>query len=530
MEEMIPSRLFTKVLGVLVFLYGVTLAAVAVFSAWVLTAGLTEEYQTKGVAIARSIAGASVETLLYRDEATVQALIDQYLDTPGVSYVFVADARGEIISHTFAPSIPQAVRTLTPSRGGGQARQLSVEGVGEVIDVAAPILEGEIGVVHVGMDRGVIASSVRSVVLKEVVLLSLIFFGGCQVAFVVVRKATSPLRKMAAMLEEIAKGEGDLTRRIEIRTRDEVGETARWFNVFIGKIHDLVVQLKAAVAQTGGAADQLSATASQLSAGTQEQASSLEAAAARLGEITLAVRQNAERVRQANQLARLSRVTAEQGGRVVGEAVGAMNAIIRSSRKVAEITSAIDEIAFRTNLLALNAAVEAARAGAQGRGFAVVAAEVRALAQGAAAAAREIKDLIRDAVTTVEKGSELVGKSGKALGEIVLSANGVSDVLAEITAAATEQSTGIDEVNRAASQIDAVVRQSAAQAQQVSSTADGLSRQAEDLRAVTGQFRVCQDEVRSSPAAPTTWRRGRVEQPKAAPLSGRSECVDAASC
>jgi methyl-accepting chemotaxis protein len=216
----------------------------------------------------------------------------------------------------------------------------------------------------------------------------------------------------------------------------------------------------------------------------------LEETAASLEEITGTVKQNADNARQANQLAVGSRDTAEKGGEVVTQAVSAMGEINQSSKKIADIITTIDEIAFQTNLLALNAAVEAARAGEQGRGFAVVAAEVRSLAQRSATAAKEIKALIQDSVQKVQDGSELVNKSGQTLQEIVSSVKKVTDIIGEIAAASQEQSGGIDQVNKAVGQMDQVVQSNAAQTEELASTAQSLTAQARQLQALVGRFRI----------------------------------------
>jgi methyl-accepting chemotaxis protein len=207
-------------------------------------------------------------------------------------------------------------------------------------------------------------------------------------------------------------------------------------------------------------------------------------------------------VRQANALAEASRTAAERGGAVVHDAVVAMGEINRSSKRIADIITTIDEIAFQTNLLALNAAVEAARAGEQGRGFAVVAAEVRNLAQRSATAAKEIKGLIQDSVGKVEVGSELVNKSGATLQEIVGSVKRVTDVIGEIAAASREQATGVDQVNQAVTQMDRVVQANAAQTEEMSSTAQALAAQAGRLQELVGRFKVA--EAYPATGAPAT--------------------------
>jgi methyl-accepting chemotaxis protein len=205
-------------------------------------------------------------------------------------------------------------------------------------------------------------------------------------------------------------------------------------------------------------------------------------------EMTTTVKQNADNAGQANQLALAARDQAEQGGMVVGKAVQAMSGINDSARKIADIISVIDEIAFQTNLLALNAAVEAARAGEQGRGFAVVASEVRNLAGRSATAAKEIKDLIQDSVKKVSDGSLLVTQSGQTLEQIVTSVKKVSDIVAEIAAASREQSLGIEQVGRAVMQMDELTQQNAALVEQATAASQGMTTEAGGLNEMMARY------------------------------------------
>jgi methyl-accepting chemotaxis protein len=211
-------------------------------------------------------------------------------------------------------------------------------------------------------------------------------------------------------------------------------------------------------------------------------------------EMTTAVRQSADNAAQANQLATAARAQAEKGGAVVATAVRAMAGINESSRRIADIISVIDEIAFQTNLLALNAAVEAARAGEQGRGFAVVASEVRSLAGRSATAAKEIKGLITDSVKKVEEGSVLVGESGETLDQINTSVKKVADIIAEIAASSREQSNGIDQVNKAVTQMDEMTQQNAALVEQASAASQAVARKAADLNALVDRYRTHEGE------------------------------------
>jgi methyl-accepting chemotaxis protein len=373
-----------------------------------------------------------------------------------------------------------------------------------------PFVEEQVAELNAAMESIVVAADNLSNRALVVTLLAMALgiLGGC----LVTRSITRPVNVAVATMKDIAEGEGDLTARLDASGRDEIGQLASAFNQFVGKIQDVIRQAVTAAEQVTAASQQLSAASEQLSSGAQEQASSLEETAASLEEITGTVKQNADNAKQANQLAVGSRDTAEKGGEVVTNAVSAMGEINKSSKKIADIITTIDEIAFQTNLLALNAAVEAARAGEQGRGFAVVAAEVRSLAQRSATAAKEIKGLIQDSVQKVQDGSELVNKSGQTLQEIVSSVKKVTDIIGEISAASQEQSGGIDQVNKAVSQMDQVVQSNAAQTEELSSTAQSLSGQAQQLQALVGRFKLGQvthaTPVISRPAASVTHSTG----------------------
>jgi methyl-accepting chemotaxis protein len=243
------------------------------------------------------------------------------------------------------------------------------------------------------------------------------------------------------------------------------------------------------------ASAQIASGNQDLSSRTEQQASSLEETASSMEELTSTVRQNADNARQANQLAVTASDIAVKGGTVVSQVVDTMDAINTSSKKIVDIISVIDGIAFQTNILALNAAVEAARAGEQGRGFAVVAAEVRNLAQRSASAAREIKGLIDDSVEKVESGSRLVGEAGATMDEIVASIKRVHDIMGEITAASVEQSDGIEQVNQAVAQMDQVTQQNAALVEEAAAAAESLQDQAKNLVDVVSVFQTSGNQM-----------------------------------
>ncbi|WP_423159659.1 methyl-accepting chemotaxis protein [Stenotrophomonas geniculata] len=296
------------------------------------------------------------------------------------------------------------------------------------------------------------------------------------------------LGKLSQLLSAIA--EGDLTARMHgdyqgvfARMRDDANTT-------VAQLTQIVGQIQASASSITLAAGEIASGNSDLSRRTEQQAANLEETAASMEELTSTVRQNAEHARQANQLAIGAQSVASQGGSVVGQVVSTMSAIEASSKKIAEIISVIDGIAFQTNILALNAAVEAARAGEQGRGFAVVASEVRTLAQRSAAAAKEIKGLIDDSVGKVTEGSSLVHQAGSTMGEIVASVQRVTDIMAEISAASQEQSAGIEQVNQTVVQMDETTQQNAALVEEATAAARAMEEQAGQLADAVAIFRL----------------------------------------
>ena len=287
-----------------------------------------------------------------------------------------------------------------------------------------------------------------------------------------------------------AMADADMTQTITNDYPGLFGQTKDAINTTVNNLQKLVIDVKSSVDSIGTASKEIASGNTDLSQRTEEQASSLEETAASMEELTSTVKQNAESAKQANQLAHNASTVAQKGGSVVQQVVGTMSSINDSSRKIVDIISVIDGIAFQTNILALNAAVEAARAGEQGRGFAVVAAEVRNLAQRSAAAAKEIKNLIGDSVEKVDVGTKLVDDAGKTMEEIVNAVKRVTDIMSEISAASNEQSQGIEQINRAITQMDEVTQQNAALVEEAAAAAESLEEEAQSLTRSVSVFKL----------------------------------------
>ena len=305
------------------------------------------------------------------------------------------------------------------------------------------------------------------------------------------------LQSLSTLLRAIA--DGDLTQRMEGDFHGVFASMRDDANASVSQLTEIVGRIQGASSSINLAAGEIAQGNSDLSRRTEQQAANLEETAASMEELTSTVKQNAEHARQANQLAIGATSVASQGGDVVSQVVTRMREIEVSSKKIAEIISVIDGIAFQTNILALNAAVEAARAGEQGRGFAVVASEVRTLAQRSANAAKEIKGLIDDSVGRVADGSALVHKAGATMGEIVASVQRVTDIMSEIAAASQEQSVGIEQVNQTITQMDETTQQNAALVEEATAAARAMEAQAGALTEAVSMFKLgCEPAVRQA--------------------------------
>jgi methyl-accepting chemotaxis protein len=328
--------------------------------------------------------------------------------------------------------------------------------------------------------------------------------------------------------------EGNYAREIRVDGSDEIARIMHALKAMQGKLSGVLGGVKESAITVATAARQIKAGTSDLSSRTEQQAANLEETASSIEEMTTTVKQNADNAKLANKLAQAARDQAEHGGTVVEQAVSAMGAIDVASKRISDIISVIDEIAFQTNLLALNAAVEAARAGDQGRGFAVVASEVRSLAQRSASAAKEIKGLIHDSVEKVEEGSRLVSESGRHLHEIVASVKKVSDVVGEISNASQEQAASAEEISRAVMQMDESTQQNAAMVEEANAAAASMNDQATRLSELTAFFKLREGvgsgaSSAESVAAFASAQPTKTTRAPALPLASRPSAVFAAA-
>ena len=327
---------------------------------------------------------------------------------------------------------------------------------------------------------------------------------GALLAFTVTRSIVQPVQRGKQAAESIA--DGDLTHPIEASGNDETGQLLQALATMQSRLATIVGNVRHNAEGVATASVEIASGNNDLSARTEQQASALQQTAASMEELGSTVRQNADNARTANQLAMSASTVAQQGGDVVAEVVETMKGINDSSRKIADIISVIDGIAFQTNILALNAAVEAARAGEQGRGFAVVAGEVRSLAGRSAEAAKEIKGLIGTSVERVERGTALVDKAGATMSEVVASIRRVTEIMGEISAASSEQSQGVSQVGEAITQMDQATQQNAALVEQSAAAADSLKTQAGQLVDAVAVFRLSANTTRHDDATPAPVR------------------------
>ncbi len=311
---------------------------------------------------------------------------------------------------------------------------------------------------------------------------------GLAVALWLSRTITRPIQRTVTAMENIAAGEGDLTRRLDDSGRDELSALAKQFNAFVGRMQQTLREVRISSVSVNQTAGEIAKSSEELSTRTEQAAANLQETSASMEEITSTVNHSADAAHQANQLVQSTAEVARQGADAMGQVERTMDDINTSASEISEIITMIDALAFQTNILALNASVEAARAGEHGRGFAVVAEEVRTLANRSSEASRQIRGLIDTSLSHTDSGSKLVRSTAHTMKDIVESVTRVTDVIAEISAGTKEQSTGIGQINTAVAEMDTMTQQNAAMVQQSTSAASEMREHAQHLNQLIDSF------------------------------------------
>ena len=425
----------------------------------------------------------------------------------GDGYAFLLDKSGLVLAHSDQNKVLKPAKELSTDLGVDNLDNLSKQNEPIVTDIGGKshflflqkITGSDIYLALVVNKKKALEALDQLLMISGVVFLAVLAVV-LPLSTWLVGRMLAGLQRVRNAMSDIAQGGGDLTRKIDVEGEDEVAQTAEAFNRFLEQLRVMVVDVRRATDSITVGATEIATGNMDLSGRTEQQASSLEETAASMEALTEAVKHNADNAREANRMAVNASDVATQGGEVVSKVVNTMQGISDSSRKIVDIISVIEGIAFQTNILALNAAVEAARAGEQGRGFAVVASEVRTLAQRSAAAAQEIKSLIEDSVSKVNEGSDLVDKAGQAMNRIVSAVDQVAAIINEITSASVEQSDGIQQVNVALAHMDEATQQNAALVEEAAAAAGSLEEQANILKTAMSAFRM---EHQNSPARVT---------------------------
>jgi len=413
------------------------------------------------------------------------------------SFAFLVDRDGMMLAHPEAQWINKPVRDWNPEltaerlnslAGNDASKEIVLDGAPKLVQAVA--VKGTEWTLLVAIDKADVNVGMRHATQSSLIAIVLVAALAALVLGLITAAVFRRLSQVRNAMDSIGSGNGDLTMRLPEDGKDEVSQIARSFNVFVQKITTILQEIRHTSDAVKVSSSEIASGNLDLSGRTEQQAGALEQTASAMEELTSTVKQNSDNARQANQLALAASAIAREGGEVVGNVVATMEAINQSSRQIVDIIGVIDGIAFQTNILALNAAVEAARAGEQGRGFAVVASEVRSLAQRSAQAAKEIKVLIDSSVSKVSDGGLLVEKAGQTMVEIVDSVKNVSAIVSEIANASSEQSTGIEEINRAITHMDEATQQNAALVEQAAAAAQSLQDQATSLATIVSGFKM----------------------------------------
>ena len=416
-----------------------------------------------------------------------------------VSYVA---AQGKFIDLVNAGKVDEAKTLLLGDMYAGQKSYFAA--VDDMIKFQGTQMDASANDAH---------AAVASMKLMMTIAMAFALVAAVLMGLWIIRAITGPINQAVGIARAVA--DGDLSQQFEVSGNSETGLLLMALKDMQASLSSVVSNVRQGSEGVSTASAEIASGNHDLSARTESQASALEQTAASMEQLSATVKQNADSARQANQLAASASTVAVKGGEVVAQVVDTMKGINDASRKIADIISVIDGIAFQTNILALNAAVEAARAGEQGRGFAVVASEVRSLAGRSAEAAKEIKTLINASVERVEQGTALVDQAGSTMTEVVSSIKRVTDLMGEISAASNEQSLGVSQVGEAVTQMDQVTQQNAALVEEMAAAASGLQSQAQDLVKVVAVFNLGGNTSQHSLAPRPTAVRAPVAAAKA---------------
>ncbi len=413
------------------------------------------------------------------------------------SFAYLVDDKGRVIAHPDKALTLKDAAQAVPGMDGARLRQMLDGSEQQTVQLptgaywlsARRVPNTDWSLVlaqHQGDALAGVGTAARTALGLSAVLLALTAAALAALTSLLLRRLT----KLREAMQEVASGDGDLTRRLDASGDDELSHVGESFNRFVSKMAATLGSIRQTTDSVSTAAGEIAHGSQDLSVRTERTAAELQQAASAMDALTRAVQQTAEGATSAHRLAAGANDAAHHGGELVSQVVSTMADINGSSKRIADIIAVIDSIAFQTNILALNAAVEAARAGEQGRGFAVVAGEVRTLAQRSAQAAREIRNLIQDSVTRVEDGSEQVQKAGAAMQQIVQAVERVSQVIGEITVAASDQSGGLGHVSTTVSHLDQMTQQNAALVEQSAAAAASLREQAHALAGAVAGFKL----------------------------------------